>query len=141
MKWHIYAGIFAISISMHPASAVGPDGRFSVKGPGGSSCGTWTESRKDPVAGANNVSWMLGYVTAYGRYGWSLSSNVAADTDNIGLVAWMDNYCVAHPLKRSKMPHMPWSSNWGNDMCGNILPIQIPNNPGHRSKKRWFAAP
>ena len=99
MKWHIYAGILAISVSMRPASAVGPDGRFSVKGPGGSSCGTWTESRKDAVAGANNVSWMLGYVTAYGRYGWSLSSNVAADTDNIGLVAWMDNYCAAHPLE------------------------------------------
>jgi hypothetical protein len=99
MKWRVYAGILAMSVSVHPASAVGPDGRFSVKGPGGSSCGTWTESRKDAVAGANNVSWMLGYVTAYGRYGWSLSSNVAADTDNIGLVAWMDNYCAAHPLE------------------------------------------
>jgi len=99
MNWRVCAGILAVCASTHPAFAVGPDGKFSVKGPGGSSCAIWTTARKDANAGANNVSWLLGYVTAYGRYGWSLSSNIAADTDNIGLVAWMDKYCSAHPLE------------------------------------------
>jgi hypothetical protein len=70
---------------------------FTIIGAGVESCGTWTAETHRSV-GSLNHSWLLGYVTAFNRYWLSIDKNVAQGTNAEGLIAWMDNYCQAHPL-------------------------------------------
>jgi len=68
-----------------------------IYGVGGSSCGNWTEARKNPSSvDANiNLTWVQGYLSAATTF-------VPADfsrTDVAGINAFMDKYCSENPLK------------------------------------------
>ena len=43
------------------------------------------------------LAWVSGFLTAFDYYG-SGSGNVGGNTDENGLLAWIDNYCATHPL-------------------------------------------
>ena len=82
--------------------------------PGDSSCGHWTNERG--VAGRGlSISvtqegmplvemegWVRGYITAMNY--WVIPRdrdgirNLTEGTDTEGIMAWIDNYCAAHPL-------------------------------------------
>ena len=75
---------------------------YYVHGAGAVSCGKWTQDRRDsvPLAGALE-SWVQGFISAANgamaqpgapMFDW------AADTNDEGVFAWIDNYCAAHPL-------------------------------------------
>ena len=73
-------------------------GGYMVMGFGTKSCGAWTADRQ----GNGDIqfvdeAWVLGYLTALNVVGPG-SDNIARNTDTDGIVAWVDNYCAAHPL-------------------------------------------
>lgn len=73
-------------------------GKYTVLGPGNSSCGTWTEDRKEhDLLAIEDASWVQGFISGYNLFGPG-SGNVTASTDSDGTMAWIDNYCVSHPL-------------------------------------------
>ena len=75
---------------------------FAVKvmGAGALSCGAWTTDRRDPNgAGANHdVGWVLGFLSGANIESESSTPDFLDGTDSGGIVAYMDNYCGAHPL-------------------------------------------
>jgi hypothetical protein len=61
------------------------------------SCGEWVAHReKSDTLALGNASWLLGYLSgsavATGR-------NFLPGTDNASIYKWMDNYCLANPLR------------------------------------------
>jgi hypothetical protein len=67
-----------------------------VYGPGAISCGKWTDDRhNNPFAAGDDVSWVLGYVSAYNVWG---KQDIPEGTDAAGMAAWIDNYCARNPL-------------------------------------------
>jgi hypothetical protein len=77
------------------APAYGQNGQ--VIGAGGYSCGTWTAEKAIPIRRLENEAWLMGYFSAANRF-VSTNGNLTHGVDGTGLVAWMDNYCAAHPL-------------------------------------------
>jgi hypothetical protein len=72
-----------------------PSGRaVSVYNPGTESCGTWTSGQNNEVVRGLKITWVLGFVSAYNIY----RSGEDVTSDVHGLVAWVDNYCLAYPL-------------------------------------------
>ena len=70
----------------------------SVVGQGATSCGAWTEERRSsPLVAMGTVSWLLGFVSAYNAY-VAKDGRVQGDADPDALTAWLDNYCISHPL-------------------------------------------
>jgi hypothetical protein len=73
--------------------------RFSGKipafyGAGAEPCREWTDSRKSGLAYSMG-QWVLGYVSAVNT--WAKAPARAADSDTI--IAWIDKFCQANPLK------------------------------------------
>lgn len=79
-----------------PAQAApGKDGSYRVLGAGASSCGTWTQDRAHNDF--DDVEWVLGYLSGFN--GWGQGTPDASEgIDNNGVIAWVDNYCLEHPL-------------------------------------------
>lgn len=70
-----------------------------ILGHGNESCGTWLQNRgSQSYAEAAQLSWVLGYVTAFNNYAEHQSGNISAGTDSDGLFSWIDAYCRANPL-------------------------------------------
>ncbi len=70
-----------------------------IWGQGTNSCGRWLEERKkDSLESATLTVWVVGFLTAYNVY-VAPSGDVLEGTDVDGAVAWIDNYCTAHPLE------------------------------------------
>jgi len=70
----------------------------SIRGVGTASCGQWTAHRKqrDLLTSAFE-SWLMGYLSAFAT--WKEGGMEMLDaTDNEAFVAWVSNYCEAHPL-------------------------------------------
>ena len=65
-------------------------------GAGNSSCGQWTAARADRVAVAYE-RWALGFLSGAGFIGKRSSIDPLAGVDAAGVLAWIDNYCHAHP--------------------------------------------
>ena len=61
------------------------------------SCGEWVVHRKksDTLA-LSNTSWLMGYLS-----GLAVASgkDFLQGIDNTAIFSWMDNYCLANPLK------------------------------------------
>ena len=79
-------------------------GEYTVLGAGASSCGNWTKVTNEKGLDSPILhNWLLGYITAYNRWGPYYSapglSNISKGTDVGGLLGWIDNYCKANPLK------------------------------------------
>jgi hypothetical protein len=71
---------------------------YQILGPGVGTCGSWTEVRRAGGAPQQVASaWVLGYLTAYNEF-VAADGNVAAGADPDRVLAWIDNYCRAHPL-------------------------------------------
>lgn len=109
MKRLACIAVIGASLVVAPLPAAGADdgATYAVMGAGNVSCGTWTQERKsqtvlDQIVHLERESWMLGYITALNS--WYLPDDrgvvrdLAEGTDNAGLMAWIDNYCAAHPL-------------------------------------------
>jgi hypothetical protein len=76
-----------------------PGREITVLGAGNFSCGKWSnERRSQSVSGLSAAQWVLGYVSAANRFLLTHDGDVAKNTDNAALLAWLDNYCSAHPL-------------------------------------------
>lgn len=68
--------------------------------PEADSCGYWTEQRR--LGGGHSQiweGWILGYISGLNAFGPN-DGDVAPDVRPEGLMAWVDNYCAAHPLDR-----------------------------------------
>jgi hypothetical protein len=99
----IGATLFAsVAVSaMAQTSQPGIPGTFYVVGRN-ISCGQWTQDRQsNPSLNALDKIWLLGFITGMN----SLASMVAprtalagSNTEEAGLMAWVNNYCRAHPL-------------------------------------------
>ena len=70
----------------------------------GKSCGTWTQLRpagalRDsvPAEFGGLLMWVVGYIS--GANADSSHPDVLLGRDLDGLIAWIDNYCRANPLK------------------------------------------
>jgi hypothetical protein len=71
-------------------------------GAGATSCSAWTEARRgsDPSSeqlAADYTEWVEGYVSAMEQELPEIIPQVR-NADVVGLRAWVDNYCAAHPL-------------------------------------------
>jgi hypothetical protein len=71
---------------------------FRIKGAGAESCGTWVAEIGTNPGARENHQWVLGYVTAFNRFGLGTDADVSKGADPPGLIAWIDNYCRTHPL-------------------------------------------
>ena len=63
------------------------------------SCGYWVGIRGQEVGSipkAVTVNWILGYLTAVSI---ATNRNLLESVDQASVAAWMDNYCLAHPLE------------------------------------------
>jgi hypothetical protein len=70
-----------------------------VVGVGTNSCGNWTKERRTKsVTSFEYGQWVLGYVSAINSHVLEHDAHVAKGIDNVGLLAWLDNYCKLHPL-------------------------------------------
>lgn len=68
----------------------------TVLGSGTISCGKWIEqSRASPSSLPLAIGWVAGYLT---RASISTNRDLLAAPDASALRAWIDNYCLAHPL-------------------------------------------
>jgi len=67
------------------------------RGVGGYTCGTWTEARQSNSPERTALSnWVIGYVNGVNMR--ESQQDILLRTDPNAIVAWMDNYCGAHPL-------------------------------------------
>ena len=87
--------MLCISI-VRPLGARDFNGFFYVFGEGNSSCGSWL-AEKGTAMEHLDLSWVLGFITAFNAYGLFVDKDVALGTNSDGLAAWIDNYCRAHP--------------------------------------------
>ena len=65
------------------------------------SCRVWTKtqahrSQRFDVDVATEAAWVNGFISAFNFY--QGGADVAQSTDVDGYLAWIDNYCAAHPL-------------------------------------------
>ena len=69
-------------------------------GAGADTCATWSRHAKDGswdvFAKFEDHQWLLGFLSARNIYGggWDFLKH----TDSQAVIAWMDNYCLQHPL-------------------------------------------
>jgi hypothetical protein len=69
-----------------------------IFGQGMSSCGTWTQARQQrSVTAGLSAQWVAGYLSGINMD--PASPNALAATDFDGLMGWIDNYCISHPLE------------------------------------------
>lgn len=95
MKTAVAALFIAMLISSN-GWAADKDGAYVSFGVGNSSCAGWAMARKaDDVRTVQYQEWLLGYLSAYNNWVHK-GQNVAASTDKLGLLAWIDNYCREH---------------------------------------------
>ena len=75
---------------------------FQQFGSGTSSCGTWTQARRQPVRSYErevNEAWVVGFLSGSNLIIVDqFDTDILAHRDAQGLWAWIDNYCSAHPL-------------------------------------------
>ncbi|HLY47493.1 MAG TPA: hypothetical protein VKQ73_18085 [Stellaceae bacterium] len=95
----ILAAFIAFISSMPCSSPMSADAKIAILGRGNDSCGEWTQERqKRSWLGAALEQWVLGFFSAYNAYGQTINGDVTKGTDPYGVMAWIDNYCNAHPL-------------------------------------------
>ena len=76
-----------------------PSPAHTIMGAGVTSCGKWTENHQGgESSGLQDFQneWVLGFITALNDV--RRGSDLVSGMDSSGLVAWITNYCVTHPL-------------------------------------------
>jgi hypothetical protein len=82
---------------------------YNVMGRGLDSCGAWITHRRDVKVGApitanseiadEETNWVVGFLSGVGFMGRG-NVNPLDGMDAEGILAWIDNYCRAHPIER-----------------------------------------
>ena len=77
----------------------------TVFGVDGVSCGNWTEQKTArPTPGRSSIKrlqfeqWLGGYLSAYSLW-VERGSGPVNNSEHVGAIAWIDNYCQENPLK------------------------------------------
>jgi hypothetical protein len=69
-----------------------------VLGHGNVSCRSWLNERKgDDAQASSRIAWILGYVTAFNKYGSKPEGDVSGGKSTKEIMAWIDSYCGQHP--------------------------------------------
>ena len=89
--------VLTLALYVFISPAVANEALYHNFGAGVDSCGTWLAEKGTMLGNLNNM-WVLGFITAFNRYALVTDRNVALGTNADGMVAWIDNYCRAHPL-------------------------------------------
>jgi hypothetical protein len=84
----------ATTASAQPASP--PVRDYHVLGVGTITCADWTKEAKQALIKSQNQAWLLGYLTAFNRFGTDVTGDVMGKTSNREALEWFDNYCVEH---------------------------------------------
>lgn len=50
------------------------------------------------MSSSSDKAWLLGYLSAFNRFGGETVGNVSSGVDVAGMTEFMNNYCAAHPL-------------------------------------------
>jgi hypothetical protein len=67
-----------------------------IFGEGLGSCSTWTQARQEKsLKQGLSAQWVAGYMS--GMNAESRGPDALSGTDFLGVMAWIDNYCGAHP--------------------------------------------
>ena len=90
-----YATLATTILCLTTTLAEADNGKYTVYGVGGQSCGGWIAASTDQEERNFHASWLLGWISAAGYYDVRGSLK---DTDSDALIAWTDNYCRDHPL-------------------------------------------
>ncbi len=67
-------------------------------GEGLQSCGSWTAARRDRQS-FGVETWIFGYLSGAAFALADEGYDPVRGTDGAGILAWIDNYCLAHPLE------------------------------------------
>lgn len=78
------------------ASAQPPPRDYHVLGVGTISCADWTKEARQALLKSQNQAWLLGYLTAFNRFGTDVTGDVMGKTGNKEALEWFDQYCVEH---------------------------------------------
>jgi hypothetical protein len=92
-KCIVVVAALLVAIGRH-AAADSNEARY-IMGLGTTSCGFWTQARHDQRH-SSAAQWVFGFLS--GVNFTSDKPDALAAADFHGLIAWMDNYCTAHPL-------------------------------------------
>ena len=88
--------ILAIALMTGSANAQG----FATIGAGTDSCGSWTALRRQSeFAAVQPAEWILGFLSGVGFRGVPGRDDPLNNVDARAVWAWVDNYCLAHPLE------------------------------------------
>ena len=97
MKHAVTAGLLILATTQAVTAQTGR--KFTILGHGASTCGQWTaDQRLQNLSSNSDKAWLLGYITAFNRFGGEPVGNVSSGVDPEGMMAFMNNYCAAHPL-------------------------------------------
>ena len=89
----------SLASAQPPGQAGAPSGvEVTVYGAGTASCGKWLADRQTPPLHNNELSWVLGFLTASGSLFEELHLRLR-QTDADAVAAWVDKYCRENPLK------------------------------------------
>jgi hypothetical protein len=89
--------VASVEISAQPAP-IPPPGERLFFGEGVTSCGSWTQARQTrSLQQGRLVQWVAGYLSG-ANMDDDTKPEALLGTDFNGLMAWIDNYCQAHPL-------------------------------------------
>ena len=93
----VSAAVLLLSASAARAQQAPPPRDYHVLGVGTISCADWTKEAKQALLKSQNQAWLLGYLTAFNRFGTDVTGDVMGKTSNKEALAWFDNYCVENP--------------------------------------------
>jgi hypothetical protein len=74
-----------------------PPRDYHILGAGTIDCAEWTKEAKQPVVKAQDQAWLLGYLTAFNRFGTDNTGDVMGKASVKEALAWFDGYCADNP--------------------------------------------
>jgi hypothetical protein len=104
-RWEVIikaAAVGAVVATMVVCGQARAQAVMSVFGLGSDSCGTWLRhAQKEDAYDREAGIWLAGYLTANNQrlFATGLRATVGHGTDVDSGIAWIDQYCQAHPLK------------------------------------------
>jgi hypothetical protein len=86
----------SLAVALAVAVGIGSAQGRTVLGHGLTSCGGWTQAQGSERSSLE--TWVAGYLSSFNSLtGDANDPDFLKDEDWDGLIAWIDNYCSAHP--------------------------------------------
>jgi hypothetical protein len=104
-RWEVIvkaAAVGAVVATMVVCGQARAQAEISVFGLGSDNCGTWLRhAQKEDAYDREAGIWLAGYLTANNQrlFATGLRATVGHGTDVDSGIAWIDQYCRAHPQK------------------------------------------